>query len=319
MTDLAVEVRGLRRVYQARRGAPEARTALDGIDLDVVPGQIHGLLGPNGAGKTTLVKILSTVLLPTEGTARVLGYDVVEHRQDVRTRIGTVFGSERGLYARVSVRRNLLFWASLYGLSGRVGRHRTEQLIERVGLAERADDRVEELSKGMVQRVHLARGLIGDPRMVFLDEPTTGLDPVAALDFRALLGELLAEGRTFLLTTHDLDEAAALCAEVTVIDRGTLLMTSNVRDVGRRLAAPDRVDFDAEDNMVLEKLRGSGLVNGVSELDKPGRYRAEATSKESLTSVIRLLADEGITSLSTSPPTLEEVYLQLVGDRGMAV
>jgi ABC-2 type transport system ATP-binding protein len=170
MVGMAVEIRNLRRVYTARRGGG-SRTALDGIDLDVADGHIHGLLGPNGAGKTTLVKILSTVLLPTAGTARVLGYDVVDRPREIRSRIGAVFGGDRGLYARVSVRRNLLFWASLYGLDGKAGRLRSEMLIARMGLTERADDLVERLSRGMVQRVHLARGLIGDPKLVFLDEP----------------------------------------------------------------------------------------------------------------------------------------------------
>jgi ABC-2 type transport system ATP-binding protein len=318
MADMAVEVRNLRRVYTARRGGG-SRTALDGIDLDVADGHIHGLLGPNGAGKTTLVKILSTVLLPTAGTARVLGYDVVDRPREVRNRIGAVFGGDRGLYARVSVRRNLLFWASLYGLDGKAGRLRSEMLIARMGLAERADDLVERLSRGMVQRVHLARGLISDPKLVFLDEPTTGLDPVAARDFHELLTELRDEGRTFLLTTHDLAEAAKLCARITVIDKGSLLMTADVRDVGRQLAATDRVDFSTERDGVITKLRASGLVHELTELAEPGRYRAEPSAPEQLATVIRLLVDEGVTSLSTSPPTLEEVYLQLVGKRGMAV
>jgi ABC-2 type transport system ATP-binding protein len=317
MTEAALVVQALRRTYAQRRGEP--RTALDGVDLAVRPGEIHGLLGPNGAGKTTLVKILSTVLLPTSGTAEVLGFDVVRHPQQVRTRIGTVFGGDRGSYARVSVRRNLLFWASLYGLDRRAGRRRADELIERVGLTERADDPVEQLSRGMVQRVHLARGLVGDPRVVFLDEPTTGLDPVAALDFRALLRDLLAEGRTFLLTTHDLREAEVLCARVSVIDKGRLLLTSDVRDVGRRLAAADRIDFGTDDPAVLAALRDSDLVDAVTELDQPARYRLEPTTQEAVPALVRLLMDRGVTSLSTSPPTLEEVYMQLVGSRGMTV
>ena len=316
--DLAVEVRDLGRIYTPRRGSG-ARTALGGIDLEIAAGHIHGLLGPNGAGKTTLVKILSTVLLPTSGTARVLGFNVVDQPGEVRIRIGTVFGGERGLYTRVSVRRNLLFWASLYGLDGKRARSCSDQLIERMGLADRADDLVEQLSRGMVQRVHLARGLIGDPQVVFLDEPTTGLDPVAARDLHELLAELRDEGRTFLLATHDLAEAAVLCARVTVIDKGKVLMTSDVRDVGRRLAAADRVDFGTERPEVAIKLRSSGLVTEVAELAEPGRYRAEPATPEQVTAVIRLLADEGVTSVSTSAPTLEEVYLQLVGNRGMTV
>ena len=317
MTDAALSVRSLRRVYTSRKAGP--RVAIESLDLQASYGAIHGLLGPNGAGKTTLVKILSTVLLPTSGTAEVLGFDVERQPHEVRTRIGTVFGSERGLYSRVSARRNLLFWASLYGLDGRSARVRADALMERVGIADRADVPVEQLSRGMVQRVHLARGLIGDPRLVFLDEPTTGLDPVAALGFRQLLRELLAEGRTFLLTTHDLVEAEALCERVSVIDQGRLLLTADVRDVGRRLAAVDRVDFSTADAALVETVRTSGLVGSLSPLTVPGRFRAEPTDEEALASLIRLLVDRGVTSLSTTPATLEEVYLQLVGDRGMAV
>src|SRR5260370_11626359 len=143
MSDFAIQTRALRREYRPRH-AP-VRVALDGIDLAVRAGEIHGLLGPNGAGKTTLVKVLSTVLLPTSGSAEVLGFDVRARPREVRSRIGSVFGGERGLYLRVSSRRNLLFWASLYGLHGVQAKARCQELLDRVGLAERADDPVEQL------------------------------------------------------------------------------------------------------------------------------------------------------------------------------
>src|SRR6266581_95022 len=184
----AVEVEEIIRIFTPRKRP--AVTALDGVSLTIPVGEVHGLLGPNGAGKTTLVKILSTVLLPTGGRAFVCGHDVVAETKAVRPLIGIVFGGERGLYTRLSARKNLEYWGALYRLSGSEIRSRSNALLERVGLTERADQRVEEFSRGMKQRLHLARGLMGDARVLFLDEPTTGMDPLAAREFRALIGEL---------------------------------------------------------------------------------------------------------------------------------
>src|SRR6266511_3209649 len=203
----AVAVEEVTRVFEPRRKRDARVVALDRVSLEIPQGEIHGLLGPNGAGKTTLVKILSTVLVPTSGRARVLGHDVVGEAAAVRPLIGIVFGGERGLYWRLTGRQNLEYWGALYKLSRAEIRVRSEQLIERVGLIERADERVETYSRGMKQRLHLARGLIGDANVLFLDEPTTGMDPLAAREFRRLIGELRGEGRTILLATHDMVEA----------------------------------------------------------------------------------------------------------------
>ncbi|HEX6869717.1 MAG TPA: ABC transporter ATP-binding protein [Micromonosporaceae bacterium] len=313
----AVMTQGLRRIYQRRRGEP--RVALDGFDLEVQTGGVHGLLGPNGAGKTTLVKILSTVLLPTEGTVRVLGFDVVRQADRIRAAVASVLGGERGLYSHASVRLNLLFWASLYGLHGKAAQTRCDELMERVGLSERADEPVERLSRGMMQRVHLARGLVSDPQLILLDEPTTGLDPVAALEFRKLVKEMVFAGRTVLLTTHDLAEAEALCGWVSVIDHGKLLMTSTVSDVGARLATADRVDFETGDETVVARVRAHPGVLGVEALDVPQRYRAQPASDDAVAEVIRVLLEHGVRTMSTSRPSLEEVYLHVVGERGMAL
>ena len=152
----AVEIEEISRVFEPRKKPPVV--ALDDVSLAIPPGEIHGLLGPNGAGKTTLVKILSTVLLPTSGRARVLGHDVVDETKAVRPLLGIVFGGERGLYWRLTGRQNLEYWGALYKLSPRETKARTQQLIERVGLAERADERVETYSRGMKQRACTSRG-----------------------------------------------------------------------------------------------------------------------------------------------------------------
>src|SRR5688572_29322470 len=196
----AIEVRELTRTYKRKNGSPEV-LALEGVTLDIEEGEVRGLLGPNGAGKTTLVRILCTVLLPTSGRASVFGLDVERDAKAVRKIIGIVFGGERGLYWNLTGRQNLEYWAALYRVPVHETPRRVNRLLERVGLSDRADDLVEAYSRGMKQRLHLARGLIGDARILFLDEPTTGMDPIAAQDFRGIVRELRSEGRTVLLTT----------------------------------------------------------------------------------------------------------------------
>jgi len=317
----AVEVRDLTRLYFTgkRRRSREEVVALDGVDLEMVEGEVHGLLGPNGAGKTTLVKILSTVLLPTSGEARVLGFDVVKDTEEVRSRVGIVFGGERGLYLRLTPRRILRYWAALYKLPDDVGAERSEKLIDRVGLAEWADRRVETFSRGMKQRLHLARGLIADPPVLFLDEPTTGMDPVSAHDFRELIGELRAEGRTVLLTTHDMAEAEAVCDRVTLLDRGVILGTKTPATVAEWLGSFERVEAGQVPEDVTNKIRGVDGVTSVDLMDGD-RIRVHTEKPETVRSVLSLLIDADVTDLATSRPSLEEVYLGVFGrDRGMSV
>jgi ABC-2 type transport system ATP-binding protein len=278
-------------------------------------GEVHGMLGPNGAGKTTLVKILSTVLLPTSGTAQVLGHDVVEETRAVRPLIGIVFGGERGLYTRLSARQNLEYWGALYRLSSATIKERSSALLERVGLVDRADQRVEEFSRGMKQRLHLARGLMGDAKVLFLDEPTTGMDPIAAREFRRLIAELKDEGRTILLTTHDMVEAESVCDRVTLIDRGTIIATESPRSLGRVISRFQRIDVEGADPALLARVRDLHGVHSISEID--GSARIEVAEEGATGAVLKTLVDAGVTSVKTSLPSLEEVYVHLIGDRGL--
>jgi ABC-2 type transport system ATP-binding protein len=311
----AVVVDEIRRVFTPRKRDPVG--ALDGVSLTIPVGEVHGLLGPNGAGKTTLVKILSTVLLPTSGSAAVLGHDVVAEARAVRPQIGIVFGGERGLYWRLTGRQNLEYWGALYKLSRAEIRERTGLLLERVGITDRADERVETYSRGMKQRLHLARGLIGDAKVLFLDEPTTGMDPLAAREFRALIGELRGEGRTILLATHDMAEAEALCDRVTLIDRGAILATESPRTLGRVISRFQRIDVEGAADDVVAQIAALAGVASVVPADVG--IRIEVSEEGVTADVLKLLVDSGVTSVRTSMPSLEEVYVQLIGDRGLQV
>jgi ABC-2 type transport system ATP-binding protein len=311
----AIELQEVTRIFEPRKKRDEPVVALDAVSLAIPDCEIHGLLGPNGAGKTTLVKILSTVLVPTSGRAFVLGHDVTTETKAVRPRIGIVFGGERGLYWRLTGRQNLEYWGALYRLPTPLARKRTQELLERVGLADRADQRVEEYSRGMKQRLHLARGLIGDATVLFLDEPTTGMDPLAAREFRTLIAELSGEGRTILLATHDMVEAETVCDRVTLIDRGKVIATESPRTLGRVILRFQRIDAEGVDGPVLDEIRGLAGVSSVKQQN--GDVRIEVDEEGAMKIVLERLVAAGVTSVRTSLPGLEEVYVQLIGERGL--
>ena len=291
--------------------------ALDSVTLSVGEGEVHGLLGPNGAGKTTLVKILTTVLLPTSGHATILGHDVVRSARAVRPLIGMVFGGERGLYSRLTGRQNLEYWSSLYRVPGPRIKPRAAALLERVGLEDKADARVETYSRGMMQRLHLARGLIGDAKVLFLDEPTTGMDPIAAREFRNLIGEVRADGTTILLATHDMAEAEVLCDRVTLIDHGRIIATESPRSLGQLVSRFQRIDVDGADRVLLDRIATLPGVESVTATAEGHRISVEGDDHVRV--VLKTVVEAGLVDVRTSRPSLEEVYVGLIGDRGMAV
>ena len=199
-----------------------AFTAVDRVDLSVHRGEIYGFLGPNGAGKSTTIRMLSTLLLPSSGTAKVEGYNVVTQGNEVRERIGLV-SEKMIMYPRLTALENLMFFGSLYGIERNALRKRSEELLEMVKLTPFKDKLVGGFSSGMRQRVNVIRGILHDPNILFLDEPTTGLDPQSTRFVRDLVKELKQRGHTIVLTTHIMEEADELSDRVSIIDHGKIL------------------------------------------------------------------------------------------------
>lgn len=222
-----IEVKNLKREYELKKKSLFSKkkrlTAVDGISFSVHEGEIFGLLGENGAGKTTTIKMLITLLTPTEGVCKVLGFDTFGQEKEIRKKINFIFGGEMGVYRRLSARDNLKYFANLYLLDKHVAEQRIEALLKLVGLEESADQLTETYSKGMIQRLQIARGLINEPEIIFMDEPTVGLDPLGARMLRDIIIELKKQGKTILLTTHYMYEAEELCDRVALMKKGKLI------------------------------------------------------------------------------------------------
>src|SRR5437016_4162268 len=262
-----IEAQDLHRTYRTTTGAFRRRSkdveAVRGVSFEVGEGELFGLLGPNGAGKTTTIKMLITLLIPTSGSAKVLGLDVVKDAREVRKRIGYVFGGERGLYERLSGLDNLRYFAELYAVPPRDQKPRIAELLDLVGLTGREKERVEGYSRGMRQRLHIARGLLHDPPVVFLDEPTIGVDPVGARELRNTISSLTQAGKTVLLTTHYMFEADELCDRIAVINKGKIVAEGTPLDLKRGVAQGTVVEVEVYGvaGEAVERVRGlSGVV-----------------------------------------------------------
>ena len=316
-----IEARDLRRTYRSVTGTLRRKTsdveAVRGVTFDVEKGELFGLLGPNGAGKTTTIKMLITLLIPTSGSAKVLGHDVVKDARAVRREIGYVFGGDRGLYERVSALDNLKYFSELYGVGPREQKQRIGYLLELVGLNGREKERVEGYSRGMRQRLHIARGLLHDPPVVFLDEPTIGVDPLGARELRATIGSLTDEGKTVLLTTHYMFEADSLCDRIAVISGGRLIAEGSPSDLKSAIAERTVVEIEAYgvDEERLDKLRG---IDGVASVSVEERGQAQVVRVQSarglqLTQeIVGHLAGIRVGRVSAREPTLEDAYVSLI-------
>jgi ABC-2 type transport system ATP-binding protein len=299
---------------------PPVFTALDGVNLEVKPGELFGLLGPNGAGKTTLIKILTTLLAPSAGSAKVDGLDVVTEAAAIRPRINMVSGGESSGYGILNVRENLWLFARIYGVQTSLAYQRIERMLDVVGLTEKAGTRISHLSTGQRQKMNFCRGFITDPKILFLDEPTLGLDVTSARAIRTFVREWMRERpeRTLLLTTHYMAEADELCDRLAIIDRGKVLACDTTGNLKKR----------AQKYPLFELTLSPG-VNGWADLEKlPGVHQSTTTTtpttvevkvalreEPAIGAVVQKLVTSGgrILSLKKTEPTLEDVFIELVG------
>ncbi|MEV4098214.1 ATP-binding cassette domain-containing protein [Streptosporangium saharense] len=311
MTQNAVEVHGITRRFGAT-------TALGGVDLTVPTGTVHGLLGPNGAGKTTMVRILATLLRPDAGTARVAGYDVVREATAVRHRIGLT-GQYAAVDEKLTGRENLRLFGRLYHLPGRRVRRRADELLDRFGLSEAADRVVRTYSGGMRRRLDVAASLLVGPAVLFLDEPTTGLDPRSRTQVWELVRGLVREGTTVLLTTQYLDEADHLADRIAVIDRGGLIAEGTPAEL-KGGVGETRVEVVVEDaDALTAAAEALGRAMNVSPHVTKGARRVSAVVEgrggDLLTVAVRALDGAGVVveDITLRRPTLDDVFLRLTG------
>jgi ABC-2 type transport system ATP-binding protein len=324
--DFAIQTNALGRIYKIRanrKKKTEAREllALNDVTLEVRQGELFGLLGPNGAGKTTLIKILTTLLAPSSGWARVAGFDVAKDPHKVRPRINMVSGGESSGYGLLTVRENLWMFAQFYGISSADANRRIEELLEVVKLSDRSNTKSSDLSTGLRQKMNIVRGFLTDPDVLFLDEPTLGLDVGASRDVRQFIRRWVDENpqRTVLLTTHYMAEADELCDRVAVINQGRVLACDTPATLKSRLQgeAIYRMEVSPLNGDGAALFRGLPGVRQAVHRPQDGFAVLELALEEdhALAGVVNAMtaADIRLLNLQKREPTLEDVFVDLVG------
>lgn len=321
---LAVETSALGRTYnikKTRKTAGHQLIALDNVTLNVAQGELFGLLGPNGAGKTTLIKILTTLLGPSSGSARVNGWDVVTQSDQLRKDINMVSGGETSGYGLLTVQENLWMFSQFYGIPSRQANQRIKELLKIVGMEDRAETKCSNLSTGLRQKMNIVRGFMTDPRVLFLDEPTLGLDVGASRDVRHFVRKWVDDNpdRSLLLTTHYMVEAEELCDRVAIINQGKVLACDSPKALKAALNAEAvyEIAVSALDEQDLERLR---LIPGIRraslrQLEEGAELQLIFEDDGVLTRLIQFLAERGslIQSLHKREATLEDVFVSLTG------
>ena len=323
-------VLGLLKRNQSRKTDKEktkVTVALNKISIKIRPGELFGLLGPNGSGKTTMIKCLSTILIPDEGTITVNGFDVQKETSMVRASLGMVVGGERTLYWKLTARDNLTYFASLYKMQRKYARKRVEELLEIFHLSDRADERLEDYSTGMRQKVAIARALLHDPPILLLDEPTLGLDPGFSRQIRRQIKELSEKhGKTVLLTTHYMDEADKLCDRVAFINNGNIVAVDTPNILKTMVKEKENVeitvyeppaDIERHIRSLVPDAEVIRLIPG-NEEGNPSRIKIiGGTAEENVGKIIDSLRQKKvrICSLNVGVPTLEDVFIKLTGTK----
>jgi ABC-2 type transport system ATP-binding protein len=326
MDSSAIQASSLDKTFKTKMGLWKTKTkstvAVDGISFDVERGELFGLLGPNGAGKTTTVKMLTTLLLPTGGRARILGLDVVQQTAEVRKHIGFAFSGSRGLYNRLTAVQNLKYFAELYSVDPQVTRKRIPELLELVGLGARGDDRVETFSSGMTQRLHLARALLHDPDVLFLDEPTVGIDPVGSRELRQTIKTLISLGKTILLTTHYMAEAEELCNRIAIIKKGRIVALDSPDALKRRISGDSVIEATiqiGQAHILLDRLRilDDKTVVELKNATEPEKISIRTPEPARVLELLSpCLNPQYIQGLEVRNQTLEDVYVAIIkGDK----
>lgn len=291
--------------------------AVDNVSFDIQEGEIFSLLGPNGAGKTTTISMLSTLLAPTSGDARINGFSIINDNMQVRKYIGIV-PQEIALYDDLTAMENLHYWGRLYDLGGRELEQRVQEVLQQIGLSDRAKDRVKTYSGGMKRRVNIAAGLLHKPKLLFMDEPTVGIDPQSRRMILDMVKELNQQGMSILYTTHYMEEAQELSDRVGIIDQGKLIAMGTQPELTRQVGETDsiRIQTDAMDDLpaVAEKLKGFDGINRVI-VEEGGLNLITNDAESSLAPIINQASQFGahIKSIEVVEPNLETVFLHLTG------
>jgi ABC-2 type transport system ATP-binding protein len=322
MERFAIQAKALSKTFHTRLGLWKTRKkdieAVKEISFTVEQGEVFGLLGPNGAGKTTTVKMLTTLLLPSSGTAEIRGLDVIDQTAEVRRHIGFAFSGSRGLYNRLTAVQNLKYFAELYALDPQITKKRIPELLELVGLADRGDDRVETYSSGMTQRLHLARALLHDPEVLFLDEPTVGIDPLGSRELHQTIKNLSSLNKTILLTTHYMAEAEELCQRIAIINHGELVVLDTPDALKRRISGDSVIEVNVRSGQAAFLMEQLNNLNGKASVELKNMVELQKLcirtgEPEKVLEVLSpFLHPEYISGMEVRNQTLEDVYITII-------
>lgn len=316
-----IETKDLTRIFDSAEGIllkkKKKIMAVDHVTFSVKEGELFGLLGPNGAGKTTTIKMLTTLLVPTEGDAYINGWHIVTDSQKIRSHINVIFGGERGLYLRLSGKDNLRYFSDLYSIPSPVQEERIPDLLQLVGLEEHADKKVENYSRGMKQRLHIARGLINDPPIIFMDEPTMGLDPEGARSLRGIIKELASQKKTVFLTTHYMFEADELCDRIALLKEGKILTIDTPKSFKGKVSDVTVIEIEGHNIPpdIIRKIESHAQVKMVTTIEKDMNKIVQIHTMPSTNVVMEILQELNTLQLSNiviREPSLEDAYIKMM-------